>query len=90
MSNTEKKLKPLKNVKALKQQKEIDEQLLKPAVRIQKLKNRLAGSRRCILLCWRRRSWTRFKLTRQRAGPNQRRRRAKSRRDPLNLDPRRP
>ena len=33
--------KPLKKVKALKQQKEIDEQLLKPAVRIQKLKNSL-------------------------------------------------
>ena len=41
MSNTEKKLKPLKKIKALKQQKEIDEQLLKPAVRIQKLKNSL-------------------------------------------------
>ena len=33
--------KPLKKVKALKQQIEIDEQLLKPAVRIQKLKNSL-------------------------------------------------
>ena len=30
--------KPLKKVKALKQQKERDEQLLKPAVRIQELK----------------------------------------------------
>ncbi len=33
--------KPLKKVKALKQQKEWDEQLLKPAVRIQELKNKL-------------------------------------------------
>jgi hypothetical protein len=33
--------KPLKKVKALKQQKERDEQLLKPAVRIQELKNKL-------------------------------------------------
>ena len=33
--------KPLKKVKALKQQIEIDEQLLKPVVRIQKLKNSL-------------------------------------------------
>ena len=41
MSNTEKKVKPLKKVKALKQQKEIDELMLKPAVRIQKLKNSL-------------------------------------------------
>ncbi len=38
---TEKKVKPLKRVKALKQQKEIDELMLKPAVRIQKLKNSL-------------------------------------------------
>jgi hypothetical protein len=33
--------KPLKKVQALKQQKERDEQLLKPAVRIQELKNKL-------------------------------------------------
>ena len=33
--------KPLKKMKALKQQKERDEQLLKPAVRIQELKNKL-------------------------------------------------
>ncbi len=33
--------KPLKKVKALKQQKEIIELMLKPAVRIQKLKNSL-------------------------------------------------
>ena len=36
--NTEKKIKPLKKVKALKEKKEQDEQLLKPAVRIQELK----------------------------------------------------
>ena len=39
--NTEKKIKPLKKVKALKEKKEQDEQLLKPAVRIQELKNKL-------------------------------------------------
>ena len=39
--NTEKKTKPLKKVKALKEKKEQDEQLLKPAVRIQELKNKL-------------------------------------------------
>ncbi len=33
--------KPLKKIKAQKQQKERDEQLLKPVVRIQELKNKL-------------------------------------------------
>ena len=39
--NTEKKLKPLKKIKTIKKQKEEEEQAIKPAVRIQELKNKL-------------------------------------------------
>ena len=39
--NTEKKVKPLKKIKALEKQNEIDAQMVKPAVRIQELKNKL-------------------------------------------------
>ena len=39
--NTEKKVKPLKKIKALEKQNEIDALMVKPAVRIQELKNKL-------------------------------------------------
>ena len=39
--NKEKKEKPLKKIKTIKKQKEEEEQALKPAVRIQELKNKL-------------------------------------------------
>ena len=39
--NTEKKVKPLKKIKTIKKQKEEQEQAIKPAVRIQELKNKL-------------------------------------------------
>ena len=39
--NTEKKIKPLKKLKTLEKQKEEKEQAVKPAVRIQELKNKL-------------------------------------------------
>ena len=39
--NIEKKVKPLKKIKALEKQNEIDAQMVKPAVRIQELKNKL-------------------------------------------------
>ena len=38
---TEKLVKPLKKIKALEKQNEIDAQMVKPAVRIQELKNKL-------------------------------------------------
>ena len=38
---TEKLVKPLKKIKALEKQNEIDAQMIKPAVRIQELKNKL-------------------------------------------------
>ena len=39
--NTEKKVKPLKKIKAQEKQNEIDALMVKPAVRIQELKNKL-------------------------------------------------
>ena len=39
--NKEKKEKPLKKIKTIKKQKEEEEQAIKPAVRIQELKNKL-------------------------------------------------
>ncbi len=39
--NTEKKVKPLKKIKALEKQNEIEAQMVKSAVRIQELKNKL-------------------------------------------------
>ena len=39
--NTEKKVKPLKKIKALEKKNEIDALMVKPAVRIQELKNKL-------------------------------------------------
>ena len=39
--NTEKKVKPLKKIKTIKKQKEEQERAIKPAVRIQELKNKL-------------------------------------------------
>ena len=39
--NTEKKVKPLKKIKAQEKQNEIRAQMVKPAVRIQELKNKL-------------------------------------------------
>ena len=41
MSNTEKKEKPLKKIKTIKKQKEEQQRAIKPAVRIQELKNKL-------------------------------------------------
>ena len=41
MSNTEKKVKPLKKIKTIKKQKEEQQRAIKPAVRIQELKNKL-------------------------------------------------
>ena len=38
---SEKNIKPLKKIKALKKQKEDTEKLVKPAIRIQELKNKL-------------------------------------------------
>jgi hypothetical protein len=40
-TKTEKKVKPLKKIKALEKQNEIEAQMVKPAVRIQELKNKL-------------------------------------------------
>ena len=41
MPNTEKKVKPLKKIKTIKKQKEEQQRAIKPAVRIQELKNKL-------------------------------------------------
>ena len=40
-TKTEKKVKPYKKIKTIKKQKEEQEQAIKPAVRIQELKNKL-------------------------------------------------
>ncbi len=39
--NSEKKVKPFKTIKAIEKQNEIDAQMVKPAVRIQELQNKL-------------------------------------------------